>query len=78
MAVTACIGPNRVLDAVSLPVRKTPSAPITAEKKGKTAPVFAINRARVEVIPEKFMTAAMPRMKAMVMIGSASWRSVRP
>ena len=66
------------MDAVSLPVRKTPSAPMTALKKGKTAPVFAINNARVEVIPEKFITAAMPRMNAIVMMGSASCRSVRP
>ena len=78
LAVNACIGPNSVLEAVSLPVKKTPRAPITAEKKGNTAPVLAISNASVEVMPEKFITAAIPRMNAMVRMGRASWRSVRP
>ena len=77
-AVWACIGPNSVLDAVSLPVKKTPSAPMTAEKKGKNPPAFAMRRASVDVMPEKFITAAIPRMNAIVMMGRASWRSVRP
>src|SRR5207245_3988435 len=41
-------------------------------------PAFAMRRARVDVIPEKFITAAIPRMNAIVMMGSASWRRVRP
>src|SRR6266516_894020 len=60
------MGPKSVLDAVSLPVKKTPSAPITAEKKGKNPPAFAMSRARVDVIPEKFMTAAIPTMNATI------------
>ena len=65
-------------NAVSLPVKKTPSAPMTAEKKGKNPPAFAMRRARVDVMPEKFITAAIPRMNAIVMMGRANWRSVRP
>src|SRR6185369_5954524 len=41
LAVVACSGPKSVFDEVSLPVRKTPSMPRNAEKKGKSQPVRA-------------------------------------
>src|SRR5438034_11248781 len=39
-AVCACRGPNRVIDEVSLPVRKTQSQPRDADTKGNMNPVF--------------------------------------
>src|SRR3989442_15560929 len=76
-AVCACRGPNRVLDDVSRPVRNTPSQPRNAETNGNKSPVLEKAMARLEVMPEKFMTYAMPRMNEIVTIGSASWRTVR-
>jgi hypothetical protein len=51
LAVWACSGPNSVFDDVSLPVRKTPSAPRKADTKGKTTPVPASAIAMLVVIP---------------------------
>ena len=67
-----------MLDEVSLPVRNTPSQPRNAATNGKTAPVLAKAMARLEVMPEKFIRYAMLRMNAIVTMGSASWRMVRP
>src|SRR5436853_7717377 len=45
-AAWACIGPKSVLDAVSLPVEKTPSAPTDAQKEGKNPPALGMDRAK--------------------------------
>src|SRR4029453_4076814 len=52
LAVVACSGPKSVLDEVSLPVRKTPTIPSQAAKKGNATPVLASASAIDEVIPE--------------------------
>ena len=51
-AVVAWSGPKSVFDEVSLPVRKTPSMPMKAEKNGKRTPVSARARAIEDVMPE--------------------------
>ena len=50
-AVTCCRLPKSTFDEVSLPVRATPSHPISGEKKGKSEPVEAIIRPIVVSVP---------------------------
>ncbi len=51
LAVTTCKVPNKALDGVSLPVKKTPVHPIIALKNGNSVPVAAKARPNVDVIP---------------------------
>src|SRR5207245_10188424 len=58
-AVCACSGPNKVLDEVSLPVRKTPSQPRNAATNGNMNPVLESAIALLAVRPEDFIRWAM-------------------
>src|SRR3977135_1467130 len=51
-AVWAWSGPKRVFDEVSLPGRKTPTQPRTADTNGKMKPVLESAIAMLEVMPE--------------------------
>ena len=48
--------PKRELEEVSEPVTATPSQPTTGESSANAPPVWARNRPRVTVWPDRFIT----------------------
>ena len=52
VAVSNCNVPNKLLEAVSEPVTKTPSQPRTGDKKQNIDPVVANVAANANIIPE--------------------------
>ena len=51
-AAVFCMEPNKALDEVSEPVRKTPSQPRIGAKNGKSPPVAVNASPKVELMPE--------------------------